>query len=480
MQIYDTARRAVVPLEPRTPGEVSIYNCGPTVYDAAHVGHARNAVVVDVLRRYLRYRGYKVHYVSNFTDVDDKIILRAAERDEDADALASRYVEGWRFDMARLNVEEPDVAPKATLHVSEMIEMIERLVEREHAYAAGGDVYFAVDSFPAYGSLSNRKTDEMQAGARVTPGDHKRNPLDFALWKAAKPGEPSWESPWGTGRPGWHIECSAMAEKYLGRGFDIHAGGVDLVFPHHENEKAQSEAATDDEVPFARMWVHNGLLNNVDGTKMSKSGTMVTIGSLLDSEPAGAVRLVLLQTHYRRPSDFSLDLMREGTVAWSRLANVRRRLADAAAGAGPVGAPPLAKAAFIAAMDDDLNTAEAVAACFELVRTANLALDHGAEPAKAADLLNELDELTTVLGLTFTEREPDAELLNSMADLLADYGSAATMVDGLDQMVEEALEIRTAARVARDYATSDAVRDRLEALGIVVKDAATGSTWHRE
>jgi cysteinyl-tRNA synthetase len=465
MQVFNTLGRVLEPLSPRIDGEVSMYVCGPTVQSAPHAGHGRQAVAFDVIRRYLLWRGLRVRYVTNVTDVEDKIIAGAAEEGITVAELAARSTAQFDEAYRRLRVMEPDAMPRATGFIEEMVDLIDRIVERGHAYPAGGDVYFSVRSLPGYGKLSGRNVDELMAGARVEPGEHKRDPLDFALWKASKPGEPVWDSPWGPGRPGWHIECSAMALAELGFGFDIHGGGLDLVFPHHENEIAQSEAAEGRE-PFARHWLHNGMVT-LRGEKMSKSeGNVVDLLGLLDRHRPEAVRLLYLRAHYRQPIEFAEDLMEDAEASLDRLWAFRRR-------AGSGGDPDeTVLARFREAMDADLNTAEALAVLFDAVRTGNRALDTGAD---ASGLAAAYDEIVSV----FAIGEPQAvldDLDDALAALAEEEGVTA---DGAAAMVEGLIAVRLEARHARDFARSDRIRARLAGLGIVLEDGADGTTWHR-
>ena len=467
MRVYNTLGRELQELAPRTPGEVSLYVCGPTVQSAPHVGHGRQAVAFDVIRRYLVWSGLRVRYVTNITDVEDKIIAAAQAEGVTAVEIARRTTAQFLDAYRRLRVDPPDALAYATEHIDEMIGLIARLVERGHAYAAGGDVYFAVRSFPGYGKLSGRIVDELVSGARIEPGEHKRDPLDFALWKASKPGEPVWESPWGRGRPGWHIECSAMAERDLGFGFDIHGGGLDLVFPHHENEIAQSEAAAG-AAPFARIWLHNGMVT-LRGEKMSKSlGNVVGLLDLLDASRPEAIRLFYLRAQYRQPIEFAPDLLTEAETALDRLWSFRRRL-------GSVSAAPDAAVveAFRGAMDDDFNTAEGLGVLFDAVRDGNRVLDAGedAEPIAAA-----YDEITAVLAID----EPAGSLADLDAELEAIAARLGVETAGTDEAVVEILiHYRTAARAARDFAAADLVRRELAAIGVVLEDGADGTTWHR-
>jgi cysteinyl-tRNA synthetase len=465
--LYDTLRRAEVAFEPRTPGEASLYVCGPTVQADAHVGHGRAAVVFDVLRRHLAASGLAVRFVQNVTDVDDKIILRARRERTDAAAIATRYTRAWNRAMDALGVLPPDVQPLATGHLLEMQALIARLIELDRAYAVEGDVFFRVRSFPAYGRLSGRQVDDMQQGEDVVDAEHKEDPLDFALWKAAKPGEPAWPSPWGEGRPGWHVECSAMATKHLGDGFDIHGGGLDLVFPHHENEIAQHEAAH--ATTFARHWVHNGMVRMGD-EKMSKSvGNVVSLAEATAVWGRGPLRLWYLSAQHRTPLTFETDRLRDATTVHDRFITFLR---TARLVAGDVDADTTAAvahdAAFVAAMDDDLNAPMAVAALHELVTAGNefvTRADAGDEGARGA-----------VAGCAATlTRLADDVLGLGLAD---DLARSRMLEERLAPLVAELLDRRAEARAARDFATADRVRDELAAAGIVVEDRAGGPRWH--
>jgi len=468
MQVFNSLGREPQPFAPRDEGSVGIYVCGPTVQSAPHIGHGRSAVAFDVIRRYLEWRGFDVTYVVNITDVEDKIIAAAAERGTTAEAVATETAKQFRTAYGKLNIRPPDIEPKATEHIAEMIELIEDLVAADHAYpASNGDVYFSVRSFEAYGQLSGRKIDDLISGSRIEPGEDKRDPLDFALWKAAKPGEPHWDSPWGSGRPGWHIECSAMARKYLGHGFDIHGGGTDLVFPHHENEVAQAEAAYG--APFARYWLHNGMVN-LGGEKMAKStGLVVDLLESLAQHPPMAIRLFYLRTHYRRPVDFTADAVEDAVSALERLWAFRRR------SGGGVGSQPHAEAMerFRHFMDDDFDTAGAVSVLFDLVREGNSRLDAG---SAVDEWVAAYDEIIGVLGLAEPAVTVD-DLEPALDDLAARFG--VEPASDPQETINRLVEVRTRARADKDFALSDSVRDELAGLGIVVEDAAGGTRWHR-
>jgi cysteinyl-tRNA synthetase len=466
MQVFNTMGRVLQELVPRIPGEVSLYVCGPTVQSAPHVGHGRQAVAFDVIRRYLSWSGLRVRYVTNITDVEDKIIAAARAEGVPAAEIARRTTKQFLDAYARLRVAPADSLAYATEHIPEMIGTITRLIATGHAYPGGGDVYFAVRSLPGYGRLSGRNVDEMLSGARIEPGEHKRDPLDFALWKASKPGEPVWDSPWGPGRPGWHIECSAMAEKELGFGFDIHGGGLDLVFPHHENEIAQSEAAAGT-APFAHYWLHNGMVT-LRGEKMSKSeGNIVGLLDLLASFRPEAVRLFYLRAQYRQPIEYAPELLVEADAALDRLWAFRRRLARVA-----VAPDATAIDGFRTAMDDDFNTAAAIGVLFDAVREGNRLLDSGED---AGPIAAAYDTITAVLAID----EPTA----SLADLGGEIARIAGLVGITGVSGGEAIAAliahRAAARVARDFKTSDLIRGELAAAGIVLEDGADGTTWHR-
>jgi cysteinyl-tRNA synthetase len=456
MRLYNTLTRSVDELVLREPGRFGMYVCGPTVQAPPHFGHARAALVPDVLRRYLEWHGVTVTMVRNVTDVEDKIIAKAEEEGRPAMAVAEEYGRLYDLQMARLGVLPPQIAPRATGHILEMIGLISDLIERQHAYAVHGEVFFAVRTFDGYGKLSGRRVDELMAGARVEPDERKRDPLDFALWKAAKPGEPSWPSPWGDGRPGWHIECSAMAGKYLGSDFDLHTGGIDLIFPHHENEIAQSEAATGQ--PFARHWLHNGLLN-VDGEKMSKSvGNVLSLDRALRTHGGDVLRFFFLAAHYRSPVELGDDRLTEATAAVDRWRGFLRATGDIAEPAQDRGEAQAARTAFRAAMDDDLSTPQAHAALFTLVSAGHGRLAQGDRPGAAA-VREELRELTGVLGYELAEGCADAD-------------------DVVGPLVEALLQLRAEARQRRDFDTADAIRAQLTDAGVVVEDGAQGARWH--
>jgi cysteinyl-tRNA synthetase len=483
LRVYNTMIKKKEELVPLQEGKIGMYACGVTVYDLCHIGHARSAVVFDVIYRYLQYKGYKVTYVRNFTDVDDKIIKRAQEEGVSTDEIATRYIAEFNTDMGALGLKEPTIEPKATEHIPEMIALVQRLIEKGHAYEVEGDVYYAVESFPEYGKLSKRTLDEMQAGARVEVDEKKRNPLDFALWKAAKPGEPSWESLWGKGRPGWHIECSAMSQKYLGDTLDIHGGGKDLIFPHHENEIAQAEGATGS--PFVRFWLHNGFVN-IDKEKMSKSlGNFLTIKEILKEYHPEVVRLFLLSRHYRSPVDYSTQGMEETRRSLERfyqtLAGIYEVIAQEKAGeSAPEGLSPEEMAVyrraeeftsqFEEAMDDDFNTAVAIAALFELGHDLNRLLQN--PTPHASQVLHKGREAFAVAGevLGIFQEDPRAFLEGERERKT----EKLTLTQG---EIEKLITEREEARKNRDWVRADEIRDQLASQGIILEDGPQGTTW---
>jgi len=460
LRVYNTLTRSLEEFRPIEDGVVRMYVCGPTVYDQAHVGHAMSAVVFDVIRRYLEYRGYRVIHVMNFTDVDDKIIQRANKLGEDPLRLAQRYIDEFMDHARALNLLPATFYPRATQEIPQIIEVIQGLIDKGYAYPANGDVYFRVRRDDDYGKLSHRKVDELRSGARIAPDERKDDPLDFALWKAAKPGEPAWDSPWGPGRPGWHIECSAMNLHHLGPQIDIHGGGNDLIFPHHENELAQSESFTGQ--PFARYWIHNGMLQ-LGGEKMSKSlGNLITIEEFLAEHEADVLRLIILGSHYRGPLTFTDEVISQGERALERLRSALRpsqgQVVDGAAVAELTAQAARARERFEAAMDDDFNTAGALAALFDLVRAINSARDAGVggEPFAAAQAT--LRELASVLGLWLAEKSAAAGQ------------EAAPFIDLL-------VVVRARLRQAKQWQLADFIRDELAARGVVLEDSPQGTTW---
>jgi len=495
LHLYNTLTGAKEPVMSKVPGRVGMYVCGVTVYDLCHIGHARNAIVFDVLFRYLETRGHRVTYVRNFTDVDDKIIARAARDGLGWKDVADRYIREYYHDMDALGVRRPTHEPKATDHVPDMIALIEGLIEKDMAYVEGGDVYFRVARFPRYGRLSGRRLDQLRAGARVEVDERKQDPLDFALWKASKPGEPSWESPWGLGRPGWHIECSAMAMAYLGQTIDLHGGGQDLTFPHHENEIAQSEGYTG--VPFARCWVHNGFVT-INEEKMSKSlGNFFTIREILDKSPwerhvtAEALRYLLLGTHYRSPIDFSDDSLRSAKAGldgfYDLLGRLGEREGKSERGQGNEIARSVLGAIegdFNAAMDDDLNTAQAIGVLHHARTELNRALSLGMGESIARRAEETLRRLGLVLGLTLQATPRMGQRTAPAAGSLAIAGgtpglshTASAGVSGLsDEQISKFVDERNAARAKRDWTQADVIRKRLAEAGITLEDRPDGTT----
>jgi cysteinyl-tRNA synthetase len=466
--LYNTRTRREEPFVPLVPGKISMYVCGITVYDRCHVGHARSLVFFDAMVRYLRWRGYDVNFVRNITDIEDKIIVRAAENGETWKELTDRFIVEMHRDVAALGCAPPDLEPRATDHIPEMLEIIQSLEAKGLAYdAGGGDVYFSVENFRRYGALSGRNLDDLLSGARVDVDERKRGPMDFALWKSMKPGEPSWPSPWGPGRPGWHIECSAMSTRYLGRTFDIHGGGEDLIFPHHENELAQSCGAHDSE--FVRYWTHHAFVR-IDQEKMSKSlGNIRAIQDVLEEVEAEGLRLHLLSVHYRTPLDFSTSGIAESTKALVRVYETLARVEAAGLAIPEYGHASPEASALVEAMDADLNTARAVALLFDAVRDANRAMDAGDEAAavRAAGIIRAVGNS---VGL-FASRP---------ADFLERYNARGASKAGLSaEAIESLIAERMAARKAKDFGRSDAVRDELLAQGIVLEDGPGGTTWRR-
>ncbi len=467
MQIYNTMTKKKETFEPLEPGHVRMYVCGPTVYNLIHIGNARPMIVFDTVRRYFAYKGMDVSYVSNFTDVDDKIINEANAQGIDAGELAEHFIVECKKDMEALHVMPATVHPLATQEIPEMIELISTLIDKGFAYEKNGTVYFSTRKFKPYGKLSHKNLDDLRAGERdlkVTGEDEKEDALDFVLWKPKKEGEPFWKSPWGDGRPGWHTECSAMAKKYLGDSIDIHAGGEDLIFPHHENEIAQSEAAND--VEFARYWMHNGFLN-IDNKKMSKSlGNFFTVRDILAQYDPQVVRFFMLNAHYRSPLNFSRELMEAAKASWQRIVTARGALEDAMKSSEDADMTKEEKTlyaqtdAFVSeferSMEDDFNTADAMAAIFELVKFVNIALKDTHTKDFIEALKERMDILLDVMGLNALIEQGD-----------------------LSDEIEAMIEKRQHARKARDFATADAIRDELLAKGIVLEDTREGVKWHK-
>ena len=467
MKIFNSMSRQKEEFVPIQPGKVSIYACGPTVYNFIHVGNARPIILFDVLRRYFEYRGYDVTFVQNFTDVDDKIIKRANEEGITSQEVAEKYIQEYFTDAQGLGVRPATIHPKATENMQQIIDMVQTLIDKGYAYPVeNGDVYYRTLKFKGYGKLSHQPIEDLQSGARIAVGEVKENPLDFALWKAAKPGEPAWDSPWGPGRPGWHIECSAMSNRYLGKTIDIHCGGEDLQFPHHENEIAQSEAANGCE--FVHYWMHNGFLN-IDNRKMSKSlGNFFTVREAAEAYGYETIRLFMLSAHYRSPLNYSADILHQAQNSLDRLYSAEDHLKYLAAN-GAEGDKNAAEAAladtfdsyrqrFDEAMDDDFNTANAISVLFELVRAINIATADENQPTKAGAqaCLDMVHEFTDVLGLLYSRKE-----------------------ESLDEKVEQMIADHQAARAAKNWAEADRIRDELKTMGIELKDTKQGVQWKK-
>ena len=467
MKIFNSMSRQKEEFVPIQPGKVSIYACGPTVYNFIHVGNARPIILFDVLRRYFEYRGYDVTFVQNFTDVDDKIIKRANEEGITSQEVAEKYIQEYFTDAQGLGVRPATIHPKATENMQQIIDMVQTLIDKGYAYPVeNGDVYYRTLKFKGYGKLSHQPIEDLQSGARIAVGEVKENPLDFALWKAAKPGEPAWDSPWGPGRPGWHIECSAMSNRYLGKTIDIHCGGEDLQFPHHENEIAQSEAANGCE--FVHYWMHNGFLN-IDNRKMSKSlGNFFTVREAAEAYGYETIRLFMLSAHYRSPLNYSADILHQAQNSLDRLYSAEDHLkylvangAESdrnAAEAALVDTFDSYRQRFDEAMDDDFNTANAISVLFELVRAINIATADENQPTKAGAqaCLDMVHEFTDVLGLLYSRKE-----------------------ESLDEKVEPMIADRQAARAAKNWAEADRIRDELKAMGIELKDTKQGVQWKK-
>ncbi len=458
LRIYNDLHNRKEEFQPIEPGKIRMYVCGMTVYDYCHLGHARMIVVFDVVYRYLKARGYDVTYVRNITDIDDKIIQRANEQGIPFHELTGKFIDAMHEDLAALGVEPPSQEPRATEHIDEILEMIQKLIDNGHAYVTdSGDVYYSVSSFPEYGKLSGKSIEDLQAGARVESSDEKRDPLDFALWKAAKPGEPAWDSPWGKGRPGWHIECSAMSTKALGDTFDIHGGGADLTFPHHENEIAQSEGATCHH--FVNYWMHNGFVR-VNDEKMSKSlGNFFTIREIMQHYRPEEIRYFILTSHYRSPLNYDEEHLLNARQALNRFYTALRGLPEAEPGDADKWLE-----AFNEAMDDDFNTPEALAAMFELVREINKV--RGEDQARAARMAATLKQMGAVLGIL--QDDPEQWLRGGVGDGLS------------DEEIETLIQQRLDARKEKNWAEADRIRDELKEKGVILEDGAGGTTWRRE
>lgn len=466
MKIFNTLTREKQEFVPITQGEAKIYACGPTVYNYIHIGNARPLCVFDVLRRYLEWRGFRVTFVQNFTDIDDKLIRKANEEGTTVQEVAERFIKEFWVDAKGLNVKEATTHPRATENIDEIIHIIAALVDKGYAYASGGDVYFRAEKFQEYGKLSHQPLEELKNGAseRVSLSEQKESPMDFTLWKAAKAGEPFWDSPWGKGRPGWHIECSAMSRRYLGKTIDIHCGGQDLIFPHHENEIAQSECANGCE--FAHYWMHNGYIN-VDNRKMSKSlGNFFTVRDVAEKYGYEPIRFLMISSHYRSPINYNVEVIEQNVRSLERLYTCRDGIAFALENAKDKGLKTGEEQTvkiydgrrdqFIAAMDDDLNTADGIAALFELVRDINTAMRNEPSQELCRISMERFEELAGVLGLVYEQKSDD-----------------------LDEQVEALIAQRTQARKEKDFATADRIRDQLKDMGIILEDTPQGIKWHR-
>ncbi len=456
MRIFNTLTRQKDEFVPLIPGKVKIYACGPTVYNYIHIGNARPLCVFDVLRRYLEWRGFEVTFVQNFTDIDDKLIKKANEEGITVAEVAERFIKEFWVDAKGLNIREATVHPRATENIDEIQNIISTLTQKGYAYESQGDVYFRAKKFSEYGKLSHQPLEDLEAGARISVGEIKEDPMDFCLWKAAKPGEPYWDSPWGKGRPGWHIECSAMSTRYLGKTIDIHCGGLDLIFPHHENEIAQSECANGCE--FSRYWMHNGFIN-VDNHKMSKSlGNFFTVRDVADAYGYEPIRYLMISSQYRSPINYSTDIIEQGKNALERLYTCRDRIDFALSHADIGGDEPafvaLRREKFIEAMEDDLNTADALAEVFNLVRDINLLIDSGAKKNELQAAADIFDELTGVLGIVYNRQKED-----------------------ISNEIEQLIEKRTEARKNKDFKTADEIRERLKQMGVALEDTPQGVKW---
>ncbi|HHY52388.1 MAG TPA: cysteine--tRNA ligase [Clostridiales bacterium] len=464
MKLYNTLTRQKETFVPLEEGRVKIYACGPTVYNYIHIGNGRPICIFDVLRRYLEYKGYAVTFVQNFTDVDDKIIKKANEEGVSAEEIANRYIEEYKIDAKGLGVREATIHPRATETMPEIIALVKELEEKGFAYAVDGNVYFRSRKFQDYGKLSHQPLEELEAGARIDVTEEKEDPLDFALWKAAKPGEPFWDSPWGKGRPGWHIECSAMVRKHLGNSIDIHCGGQDLIFPHHENEIAQSECCTGEH--YVRYWLHNGYIN-VDNRKMSKSaGNFFTIRDVAEKFGYEPIKFLYLQAHYRSPINYSFEILEQCKSALDRLYSCRDNLDFALENHGePDGSEQefydlleKRRSQFVEAMDDDLNTADGLAALFDLARDCNIYFTTARAQGTVEAAIALFDEICSVLGILYNRKAPES----------------------LDAEIEALIEERQQARKAKNFARADEIRDMLAARGIRLEDTPQGVKWHRE
>lgn len=497
MRIYNTLTKTKEKFSPGDSKTIRMYVCGPTVYNLIHIGNARVYVFFDVVRRYLEHLGYSVKYVSNFTDIDDKIIKRAKEEGLSFTEVARKYEEEFQKDIEALGLKHADITPRATEHVNEMIEMIAGLIKKGYAYEAGGDVYFSVEKFPSYGKLSGRSPEEMRAGERVEPSKYKRDPLDFALWKGAKPGEPYWDSPFGPGRPGWHIECSVMSIKFLGFGFDIHGGGQDLIFPHHENEIAQAEAYYGKE-PFVKYWMHNGLLT-VRSEKMAKSlGNIILLRDALKFYGPDVLKLFYLSTHYRSPLDYSQERIKELEKALKRVLETRKRLAGTVEKTEEITSETGKRLEnerisleneFERAMSDDFNTAKAVAAIFEFIKEVNSALDQASDSLDVSVIERSketIDKLLGVLGIDLIRFEEflQKRIENSKTDIFMKLkGTAAYFgIEGndLEDLILKLIELRNKERKQKNFHRADEIRNKLSSIGVILEDTPHGTRYRIE
>lgn len=460
IRLYNSLTRKKEEFVPVEEGKVRMYSCGPTVYNYFHIGNARPFIIFDSLRRFMEYMGYEVTFVQNFTDIDDKMIKRANEEGITVKELADRFIGEYYKDAGSLGIKCATVHPRATENIDAIIDLIKTLEDKGYAYNVNGDVYFRVKNFSDYGKLSHQPLENLEAGARIDVGEQKEDPMDFALWKAQKEGEPAWESPWGMGRPGWHIECSAMANKYLGKTIDIHSGGMDLIFPHHENEVAQSEAANG--CKFANYWLHNGYIN-VDNRKMSKSlGNFFTVRDVVEEFEPEVIRFFMLSAHYRNPINFSHDLLVQAKSGLERIytcmSNLEFMAKNSAEKTSDVSEKLKEfKQKFISAMEDDINTADAIAALFDIVYFANTEINEESGKAACEEILSLLKELGGVLGLLSNSKE-----------------------ENLDSEIEAMIEQRNQARKAKDFKTADEIRDRLKEMGIILEDTSQGVKWHKQ
>ncbi|MFA5611591.1 MAG: cysteine--tRNA ligase [Anaerolineaceae bacterium] len=464
LKIYNTLSRTKEDFQPLEPGKVRMYVCGPTVYADAHLGHAMSALVFDIARRYLEYKGYDVRYVMNFTDVDDKIINKANELGVDPFGLAQRYIDGYKRNLEALNIKPATVNPRATEDMPEIIHMIQQLIDINSAYVVNGDVYYSVSTDEDYGKLSGRSLETMNAGSRIQVDERKEHPMDFALWKSAKPGEPAWESPWGLGRPGWHIECSAMNMVHLGEQIDIHGGGNDLIFPHHENEIAQTESITGK--PFARYWMHNGMMGLKDDKMSKSSDNMITIDQFVSEHPGDVMRLWVLNGSYRSPLTYNQAVITQTNQAYKRLLSAKKGALPGAQGLSESDQRKLeeaaegARQAFIEAMDDDFNTALAMAPIHELVKTINQARADGANAVQLEKAQTVFNELTGTLGLVLSDESAGGSSADAFIDLL--------------------VSLRRDLRAEKNWSMSDKIRDELKDLGVILEDSKDGTTWSWE